>query len=225
MVSVCMATFNGEKFIKGQIESILVQLQPEDELIISDDGSTDSTLQIISSIQDSRIHIFKNSFRNVVKNFEFAINQSSGDYIFLSDQDDIWHEDKVAAYLNCFNESNADLIVSDVAFIDERGNNKKEQFYPKGFKGSTLTNLRKNNFIGCAMAFKEHTKKWFLPFPINTPMHDWWIGLTIGKKGTIKFLDQKLIYYRRHNDNVTSGKQSNLWNIIRWRWILIKNLC
>lgn len=225
MVSVCMATFNGEKFVKKQIESILPQLNPEDELIISDDGSTDSTLKIVSDFDDSRIRIFKNSFRNVVKNFEFAINKSNGEYIFLSDQDDIWHQDKVAAYLKYFKESNADLIVSDVAFIDAHGNTTKDEFFPRGFKGGTLSNLKKNNFIGCAMAFKEDTKKWFLPFPTDTPMHDWWIGLAIGKKGMVRYLDRKLIYYRRHHQNVTSGKKSTLPNIIRWRWILIKNLC
>lgn len=225
MVSVCMATFNGEAFVKEQIDSILLQLQPEDELIVSDDGSSDSTLQIISAIGDPRIHIFKNSFKNVVKNFEFAISQSKGDYIFLSDQDDIWHDQKVKSYLKCFKESSADLVVSDVAIIDAQGNIKEVDFYPQGFNAGTFTNLKKNNFIGCAMAFRKHTKKWFLPFPKNTPMHDWWIGLAVGKKGTIKYLDQKLINYRRHSGNVTSGKKSSLWNIVSWRWILIKNLC
>lgn len=224
MVSVCMATFNGEKFIKEQIVSILSQLHSDDELIISDDGSTDSTLEIISALEDSRIHVYKNSFRNVVKNFEFAISKSKGKYIFMSDQDDIWHGQKVEAYLNCFKMTNADLIVSDVAFIDSDGNIKEDQFYPHGFKGDVMSNLIKNNFIGCAMAFKKHTKKWFLPFPANIPMHDWWIGLMIGKNGSVHYLDEKLIYYRRHDNNVTSGKKSGLWNIIKWRWILLKNL-
>lgn len=224
MVSVCMATFNGEKFIREQIGSILVQLDSEDELIISDDGSTDSTLDVICSITDRRIKIYKNSFKNVVHNFEFAISKATGDYIFLSDQDDRWHEDKIKSYLECFDITNADLVISDVALIDSGGGKKLDRFYPNGFKMGTFENLKKNNFIGCAMAFKRHTKQWFIPFPNNIPMHDWWIGLVISKKGKVKFLDKKLIYYRRHGENVTTGMRSSFWSILRWRWILIKNL-
>lgn len=224
MVSVCMATYNGEKYIIEQIRSILSQLQSYDELIISDDGSTDDTIRIIKSIPDARIKLFQNSFKNVVKNFEFSISQSVGDYIFLSDQDDLWHPKKVDQYLQTFQASNADLIVSNVAFINAAGISQPEEFYKQGFKAGTWENLKKNNFIGCAMAFKKHTKQWFLPFPEKIPMHDWWIGLVIGKKGTIKYIEEKLLFYRRHDHNVTSGKKSTFANIISWRWLIIKNL-
>lgn len=219
-----MATYNGEKFIMEQILSILPQLFPDDEMIISDDGSSDSTIEIINSIGDKRIKLYNNSFKDVVKNFEFSISKSKGDYIFLSDQDDIWHPDKVKNTLECFVTSDADLIVTNVAYIDQFGVLQPEEFYKTGFKKGVWDNLKKNHFIGCAMAFKKSAKKWFLPFPTGIPMHDWWIGLKVGRYGKIQFLDQKLHFYRRHNNNVTTGKKSTFVNIIYWRWIIAKNL-
>lgn len=219
-----MATYNGERFIMEQIQSILPQLHTDDELLISDDGSTDSTIEIINSIQDKRIKLYKNSFKNVVKNFEFIISKSQGDYVFLSDQDDVWHPDKVKNILERFISSDADLVISNVAYIDQLGLLQSEEFYKNSFKKGVWENLIKNHFIGCAMAFKKSAKKWFLPFPENIPMHDWWIGIKIGKQGKIEFIDQKLHFYRRHDDNVTTGKKSTFVNIIYWRWLIIKNL-
>ena len=91
-----MTTFNGEKFIETQLNSILSQLDRDDEVIICDDGSTDKTLSIIASLNDPRINLFHNSFRNVILNFESALEKAKGEYIFLSDQDDIWYENKVS---------------------------------------------------------------------------------------------------------------------------------
>ena len=98
-----MATHNGEKFIKEQLDSILCQLSPEDEVVISDDGSTDSTLEIIEGYNDSRIKIYRmthtrkgmKSHYYVTMNFENALRQAKGDYIFLCDQDDVWYPHKV----------------------------------------------------------------------------------------------------------------------------------
>ncbi len=100
MISVCIATYNGEKYIRPQIESIIVQLDPGDEIVISDDGSTDDTLNIIASFADDRIKVFdhsrdkkqkvKYSFEHVTRNFENALRHAKGDLIFLSDHDDFW---------------------------------------------------------------------------------------------------------------------------------------
>ncbi|MDE5758415.1 MAG: glycosyltransferase, partial [Allobaculum sp.] len=91
MISVCIATYNGERYIETQIRSILDQLNEDDEIIISDDSSTDRTLDIIRSLNDSRIKLFAgNKFHSRTFNFENALKQATGDFIFLSDQDDIW---------------------------------------------------------------------------------------------------------------------------------------
>ena len=92
MISVCMATYNGEKYLREQVGSILTQLGENDELVVSDDGSTDSTIDILKSYNDPRIKIFINTGRHGVNsNFENALRHADGDYIFLSDQDDKCH--------------------------------------------------------------------------------------------------------------------------------------
>ena len=102
MISVCLATYNGELFLKEQLTSILKQLGDSDEVVVSDDGSTDLTLTILQEFNDPRIKVFhhdkrkqKYSFDYATHNFENAINNSSGDVIFFSDQDDIWMPDKI----------------------------------------------------------------------------------------------------------------------------------
>ena len=96
MLSVCMATYNGEKYIREQLDSILVQLSKEDEVVISDDSSTDRTVAIIKEFRDDRIVLFENQkFRSPVFNFQNSLNHAKNDIIILSDQDDIWKSDKV----------------------------------------------------------------------------------------------------------------------------------
>ena len=98
MITVCLAAYNGEKYIEEQINSILCQLSLNDELLISDDGSTDKTIKIISDLNDPRIKLFKNNFKSVQKNFEFLLQNSIGEIIFLSDQDDIWEKNKISEF-------------------------------------------------------------------------------------------------------------------------------
>jgi len=225
MISVCIATYNGENYIKEQLDSILCQLNLEDEIIISDDGSSDNTLKIIESFDDNRIVLFKNAFRNVAFNFEFLITKASGDYIFLSDQDDIWYHEKVKEYMNCFRlNPNASLVISDIQIIDKKGIPLNKLFYKNKFTSNLLKNICVNNFIGCAMAFKSGIKKIILPFPNNIPMHDWWIGTCCIIYGEINFIDKRLIFYRRHDNNVTKEGGAKFTTKIKWRFNLILNL-
>ena len=96
MISVCIATYNGAEYLREQVESILSQLEEEDEIVVSDDSSTDTTIEILQSFGDRRIKIFKNPAKGFVRNFENALRQAQGDFIFLSDQDDVWLPNKVA---------------------------------------------------------------------------------------------------------------------------------
>ena len=100
MISVCIATYNGEKYIREQLDSILVQLGPDDEIVVCDDRSSDRTLELIEGYRDSRIHVHRNE-KNLghVRNFEKAISLSRGDYLFLSDQDDVWLPGRVQEML------------------------------------------------------------------------------------------------------------------------------
>lgn len=225
MISVCIATYNGEKYIKEQLDSIINQLDKNDEIIISDDGSSDNTINIIESYNDRRIVLYKNCFKNVVLNFEFAIKKSKGDYIFLSDQDDIWHKDKVKCFIDCFlKNSNVTLLISDFQIIDQNGLNLDVVYNKNEFSTSLVKNIIVNNFIGCAMAFTSNTKNVIIPFPNNIAMHDWWIGTCSKMYGEINFIDKKLHFYRRHNSNLTTEVGAKLRIKIKWRLNLIVNL-
>lgn len=118
MITVCIATFNGEKYIREQLNSILFQLSLQDEVIVSDDGSTDNTISIIKSFNDKRIKIIDGVYRHSpTLNFENALKEAKGDYIFLADQDDVWKDDKVKICLKWL--QHYDCIISDAEVTDE----------------------------------------------------------------------------------------------------------
>ena len=222
MISVCMATYNGERFLREQIDSILCQLNPDDELIISDDGSTDGTLEIITSYQDSRIKLLKHdqskellsmqlgTFREVTQNFQNALNYANGSIIFFADQDDIWEDDKVRVFVSEL--ESVDIVMSNFSVIDESGNVLKQQFYKKNPIANNLyVNILKSQFIGCCLAFKRNVLEYILPFPNALLAHDYWTGCLGCHKFKFKYINQPLHKYRRYGQNVSpsTGKSKN----------------
>lgn len=227
MISVCIATYNGEKFLKEQLVSILSQLGNNDEIIISDDSSTDKTMLVVNSFNDKRIKIFENqSFSSPIYNFENAIKHAQGDYIFLSDQDDIWLSSKVERTLYYLKEN--DLVLSDCKIVDENLNVLNDSFFAmmssrKGF----FSNLIRNSYMGCCMAFKKEILDYILPFPKNLAMHDSWIGLSVELNGNSFFLNEPLILYRRHDNNASFTSKKSQYPLtykIRYRLKLIFDL-
>lgn len=226
MISVCMATYNGGKYIKEQLESILIQLSPEDEVIISDDGSTDDTLSIVNSFQDKRIKLFHHisvegsSFVKATRNFENALMQAKGDYIFLSDQDDVWHEDKVLTSLKFLKKNGC--IQSRYHIM----NNMRHPFL-SGFKKvrkTLLGNIIYLPFIGCCMAFRRELLQKILPIPKRVVVHDSWIGCIAFAMGEYCVVDEQLIDYRIHIGNVSVHKSCNSY-IYRLYYRLIILFC
>ena len=216
-VSVAMATYNGEKYIKEQIKTILDCLEENDELVISDDGSTDNTLGIIISFNDDRIVLIEGPQKGIKQNFANAIKNTSGEYIFLSDQDDIWEKDKVTEVIKCFEKENCTLVVHDAEVVDENLNMVMSSYYSYRNSGKgIIKNIYKNTYIGCCMAFLSKAKKYVLPIPNDIEMHDQWIGILNDKYGKTYFSTKKLIKYRRHSLN---NSQMNHYGIIK----MIKN--
>ncbi|MFR3920141.1 MAG: glycosyltransferase family 2 protein [Clostridia bacterium] len=216
-VSVAMATYNGEKYIREQIKTILDCLEENDELVISDDGSTDNTLGIINSFNDNRIVLIDGPKKGIKQNFANAIKNTSGEYIFLSDQDDIWKKDKVTEVLKCFEEEKCTLVVHDAEVVDENLNMVMSSYYSYRNSGKgIIKNIYKNTYIGCCMAFLSKAKKYVLPIPNDIEMHDQWIGVLNDKYGKTYFSTKKLIKYRRHSLN---NSQMNHYGIIK----MIKN--
>lgn len=238
MISVCLASYNGERYIKEQVLSILNQLSVDDELIISDDGSTDNTLHILATIKDSRVRVISNSFSEpyhkysnshykVTRNFENALSSATGDYIFLSDQDDIWEQDKVLITVATLQQ--CELVMSNRSIIDSNGNLVKLSAYSTNPIGHCFfRNVIKMPFYGCCMAFKKELLKEILPFPKNLIMHDNWIGLyACLRKRNIAYIDKPLIRYRRHQYNVSPTAQKNpnpIYFKIRYRFVILIQL-
>lgn len=204
MISVCMATYNGVAYIEEQVNSILVQLRKNDELIISDDSSTDGTTELLLRIQkrDKRVILLDGPKLGLIKNFENALNKVRGDVVFLADQDDVWLGNKVSimlAELNSF-----DLIVSNCFVTDEKLNSRPELFFDiNGYGRGVMKNIYKNRYLGCCMAFKVSVLEKALPFPDNIPMHDWWLGLIGDLYFSAGFCMVPTLKYRRHGSNVS----------------------
>ena len=210
MITVCIATFNGEKYIREQLNSILFQLSLQDEVIVSDDGSTDNTISIIKSFNDKRIKIIDGVYRHSpTLNFENALKEAKGDYIFLADQDDVWKDDKVKICLKWL--QHYDCIISDAEVTDENLKITSPSLYQlMNIKSGRVYNiLYKNGYTGCCMAFTKRVKEAALPFPKDIPMHDIWIGNVAAFLYKVKFIDDKLIYFRRHSLTIfCNGKGS-----------------
>lgn len=227
-LSVCIATYNGEQYIKEQLGSILYQCGDLDEIIISDDGSTDKTLDIIKSYNDSRIKIYKNlNEKGYTNNFENALLKAKGKYIFLSDQDDVWVKQKIEITLKALEKY--DVVISDCKVVNEDLKILNESYFLlRGKRESFLGILYKTDYLGCCMAFNRKILKIALPFPKNKKMcpHDLWLGLVAYSFFNVKKLDDKLILYRRHTNNSSNilKTKENLIFKIKYRVYAIINI-
>lgn len=192
-ISVAMATYNGEKYLREQIDSILCQLAEQDEIIISDDGSMDSTLLIIEEYmkKDNRIHLVKGLGKGHVFNFENAIKFCKNEIIVLSDQDDVWENNKISELTKSFYENPNIVVVNHGAkLIDEKGKDILQDFNSK--------------YYGCCMAVRQEYVKSLLPFPKWTVAHDQLIAYVALIKKKYLYVDSKLLKRRIHNGNLTS---------------------
>ena len=229
MISVCMATFNGGKFIREQLESILSQLPPDAEIIIADDGSTDDTLLVVDSLNESRIRVLP-AERHLggIYNFERALRASKGEIVFLADQDDIWLPGKVEKVLAALND--ADLVTHD-AFMLGLSDTLESAWVRTGklsdiraYKSGVVANWWKNSFTGCCMAFCRKVLDKALPFPKNLPMHDQWLGVVAEKYFKVSYVNEPLVEYRQHSSNATHIEKSpaGVLQKIKWRVDLLK---
>ena len=212
-----MATYNGEKYIKEQIDSILYQLSDNDEIIISDDGSSDKTIEILRSYCDNRIRLYQNkkNLKGIIQNVENALRQVNGEYIFLCDQDDVWLPEKVRIIMSEL--KTADLVYTNAWIVDE-ALSVQRLLYVKPHLGF-FSNLIVNNFAGATMAFRKQLLVKALPFPARIPMHDQWLGLLATLYGKTAFITEPMILYRRHSSNATgTGEKSEFGFIQQLKW-------
>lgn len=231
-ITVCIATYNGGKYIREQLGSILPQLSADDEVVVSDDCSTDDTRQVVEALGDKRIKVF-NHKRGKVKftndyataNFENALRHASGDIIFLSDQDDVWMSNKVQAMLKALEQS--DMVMSDCNVTDGQLNvihdSYAKAFVP--FSTSLISNFVRCGFLGSCMAFRRCVLERALPFPHYGVGHDLWLGMVGLRHYRFSYIPKPLMKYRRHTSTVTMGGKENatsLWFKVSYRLYILK---
>ncbi len=241
MISVCIPTFNGARYIGEQLQSILSQLGPDDEVIVSDDRSTDSTLEVIRRLNDDRIKVFihqpvDNPYRwparaiyTVYRNVENALSKASGDVIFLSDQDDVWLPGKVARVMEEF-EQGVEMVLHDNTVIGIDGQVLLTSYFSWSRPSrSWIRFVVKPAYQGASMAFTRRVALLALPFPRLVLGHDHWIACmewTHGKH--ISFVREPLMLYRRHDHNVSPSTEKHspnpLWFKLGYRVDVLRAL-
>lgn len=223
MISIALATYNGEKYIREQLDSVLSQTIQDFELVICDDCSTDSTWSILLEYEkkDKRIRVCQNS-ENIgfVKNFEKAISLCEGDYIALSDQDDIWTRNHLEVLFTNIGDhpivcGNAEMVsedgkpwgykLSEIDRVDVLPQNELDRAYRLLFFG--------NPYQGASMLICKKFFEYALPIP-DTKCHDIWFAILACFKGGIRYVDEAITFYRQHDNNVTAHE----------RWTLLKAL-
>lgn len=206
LISIAVATYNGEKYIKEQIDSLLALSYPNKEIIVSDDGSVDNTYKILKEYGD-KIVLLKNDGKHGLNgNFANALKKCNGEYIALCDQDDIWESNKLELLLEHIDEF--DLIHGGVSIIDADSNYHpltgmhtvyevdKTRYY------NFVDFIKENMVLGCTCLMKRDFLLKYLNIPDEVIYHDWWLVLNALKHGNgIVYVDKEVIKYRQHDTN------------------------
>lgn len=220
--SICIASYNGEKYIKKQLLSILEQIHEDDEVVLIDDASNDNTIKICRSLKDKRIRIYIND-RNmgVNKSFERALAIAKGKYIFLADQDDIWTPDRYKQMLNCLKQKEVLCVSGNSIAIDKKGkriNYNLGKLYARDscrYKKNIINIfLGKAYYYGCAMAFRREMMKYLLPFPDYIESHDLWLAMAANYMGGNYHLEKNVLMRRVHGGNASILKRDMIKKIV-----------
>lgn len=218
-VDILLATYNGEKYLKEQLDSILNQSYANFRLIISDDCSTDNTKLILEEYakKDDRIELlFSESNKGIIKNFEFLLKKVQNKFFMFSDQDDIWKRNKIEESIKKIESTDSDLVFSDLEVVDEKLNVicksywKLKGFYNKIKKYNNFDSLYLNNYItGCTIIAKSEWIKKILPIPKESKfiLHDYWLALIVSQTGKMEYIEEPLIKYRQHKNNKVGSKK------------------
>lgn len=223
MVTIVMTTYNGEKYLKEQIESILTSTYKDFVLYIVDDGSQDNTMKILENYRErypDKINIYQNEANlGVTLNYLNAICRTTSDYIMLCDQDDVWKKDKIARTLKRIRQIEVQFgkelpiaVFTDANVVDEQLNIINESFFRSGRLNPLRVDLphllMENKLIGCTVMINQAVRRILQgsSLPQNARFHDGWLGLIAAAFGKISFIKEPTILYRQHEDNIVGDK-------------------
>lgn len=204
LISIALCTYNGDKFLREQLSSILSQSYGHLEVVVCDDGSTDHTLDIVEDFaaKDARVRLYQNPQNlGFNKNFEKAISLASGEYIAISDQDDIWERDKIKLLYEHIHDNL--LIFSNSLLMDGSGQLLGGQLlYNFSLQNKTFKAYLLHNYTtGHTCLFRREFLPYLLPLP-EVGYYDWWMGFVALYHQKIAFLDQPLTRHRVHSGSV-----------------------
>jgi len=214
LVSIAMATYNGEKYLREQLDSIYNQTYKNIEVVVCDDCSTDSTVTILEEYKEKYgLKYFINE-KNLgySKNFEKAAFLCKGEYIAFSDQDDIWLPEKIEILINEIGLYS--LIHSNAGMIDKNGTllnkNIKSNLESELFTGNSFKKIANISIVrGCTILCKKDLVIKAAPIPPNEP-HDWWFAIVASRTNDLTYLDKELMFWRKHNSVTNRSFFENL---------------
>jgi glycosyltransferase involved in cell wall biosynthesis len=228
-VSVCMAAYNGARHIEEQIRSILTEIGPCDELVVVNDFSTDATPDIVAGIDDPRIRLILAEQNNgYVRTFERALSEAKGEFVFLSDQDDVWMPGRVERMITAMDGK--DMVVSNCRHFDGPVGTFHEIRLRPEDSDRTVRNILGivvgyRLHWGCAMAFRRALLPQVLPFPpYMTESHDQWIATVGNVNRSIVYLEEDTILHRLHGENLTPHGIRSVSKILRARVAFVRNV-
>jgi glycosyltransferase involved in cell wall biosynthesis len=223
-----MATYNGERFVRSQLDSIIECLRDGDELVLVDDCSTDRTAEILREVQWANTVSIRNSSNlGVRKSFEKGLELAKGDVVFLSDQDDLWVAGKRDAFVARFEaDPLCSVVISDASIIDAEGREigPSHMRTRGGFESDVVRNFVRNRYLGCAMAIRASVLRLALPIPDSVPMHDVYLGLVGRLTGTVHYFETPYLQYRRHGGNASPSRRTGWKQVLAWRFGLMRAL-
>ncbi|MGW8390336.1 glycosyltransferase [Pseudoduganella sp. HUAS MS19] len=230
-VSICMATYNGARYLRPQLASILQQMEEGDELIVVDDASQDDTLDIVRAYGDPRIRVYANAVNlGHVRTFSRALQLAGRPWMVLADQDDIWAEGRLASLRAALARPGVWLATGNARFIDAAGTAIPPAYRDLEAADSgrhALNILRiftgRAFYYGCNMAFSQELARLALPIPGYVESHDLWLAMAANLAGRNLHLGEVLLYRRIHGGNVTSSRRP-LWRKLRSRVLFLRAL-
>jgi glycosyltransferase involved in cell wall biosynthesis len=213
--SICMATFNGQRYIQEQVESIISQMEIDDELVIIDDASNDGTVDYLESIGDPRIRIYHNA-SNIghVQSFAKVLSLAQGQYLFMADQDDIWIKGRLSI-IRAALAAGSELVSTNSKFID--GENRIiTPLHPDLLEADSNRYTRnifriftgKAYYDGCSMGLRKELLRLVLPIPSYVESHDLWIAMAANLAKSNKHLESYTLYRRMHGNNASIVSRS-----------------
>lgn len=236
MIDILLASYNGEKYITEQIDSIINQTYKDWFLYIKDDCSTDNTINIIRNYENTykdKIKVITSDIKSgsAKDNFFSMLKYSENEYIMTCDQDDVWLPNKIEITLNKMMEAEKEdedmpiLVHTDLKVVDEKLNKITDSLIKMQNLDSSrdkLNNLLVQNIVtGCTVMVNRKLLQYIIAIPKQAIMHDWWMALIASSLGKLIFIEESTVLYRQHDSNGVGAKDAKSLNYI---FIMINNI-